>query len=488
MKNDMAKSSTGIRALFLPAGPVVCLVLFLIPTPAGLSAEAWKLTALVLWMVIWWISEVVPPHVTALLPVPMLPLMGIMDEKPVAASYAHPLIFLFMGGFMIASAMQRWGLHRRIALRIINATGSTPGRIIAGFMASTALLSMWISNTATAIMMFAVGMSVIEYFKSRGDDAWQMKRFGKALMLSIAYSASIGGVATLIGTPPNLMFAGFMEETYGIQVDFVSWMSFALPFSIVLLPLCWLWLTRICFDVSEVRIEGARHIIRSELKALGPMSRAERVVMTVFILTAAAWISRKMIVQWTGLELSDTAISLVAALVLFVFPVSLKRGEFALDWKSAVKLPWGVLLLFGGGLALAGAFQSTGLSESIGQMVTGLKDIHHAWLILLVAVVIVLLTELTSNTATAAAFLPVMGAVAVGAGINPMLMCVPVALAASMAFLMPVATPPNAIVFAYEDLTIRDMLRAGLGLAPVAIILIMLAVWFLGPATLKIVH
>jgi solute carrier family 13 (sodium-dependent dicarboxylate transporter), member 2/3/5 len=469
------------KLIALWLGPLLMLTLLLLPTPAGLKPEAWRLVALASWMVIWWMSEAVPVAVTALLPLPMMPMLGIAGQKTVGASYGDPLIFLFLGGFLIAAAMQSWGLHRRIALRIVKIAGTGPQGIIAGFMLATAFLSMWISNTATAVMMYAVGISMVEFVAARVDDPAKARRFGIALLLGVAYSASIGGVGTLIGTPPNTLLAGFLNDTYGIRIDFSTWMLMGIPLVVVMLPLTWLLLCRVIFPVKDIDLGGAAGLIDEELQQMGTMSRGERIVLTVFLCTALLWIFRQPLVGLTGLTITDTSIALLAAIVLFALPASVQEGRFTVDWDAARKVPWGVLLLFGGGLALAGAFKSTGLAAAIGEAVAGLSAVDISLIVLVTIAAIIFLTELTSNTATTATFLPILGAVAVGLGQNPMVLAVPVALAASMAFMMPVATPPNAIVFSYEGLHISDMMRAGLWLNLLAIVLIYGAMLLLAP-------
>ncbi|MEJ2631657.1 MAG: DASS family sodium-coupled anion symporter [Acidihalobacter sp.] len=469
------------KLIALWLGPLVMLALLLLPAPAGLNPEAWHLVALAAWMVIWWMSEAVPVAVTALLPIPMMPMLGITGQKAVAASYGDPLIFLFLGGFLIAAAMQRWGLHRRIALRIVKIAGTGPQGIIAGFMLATAFLSMWISNTATAVMMYAVGISMVEFVAARVDEPAKARRFGIALLLGVAYSASIGGVGTLIGTPPNTLLAGFLADTYGIHIGFSTWMLMGVPLVAVMLPLTWLLLCRVIFPVKDIELGEAAGLIDEELQQMGPMSRGERIVLTVFLCTALLWIFRKPLVALTGLSITDTSIALLGATVLFALPASVQEGRFTVDWDAARKVPWGVLLLFGGGLALAGAFKTTGLATAIGEAVAGLAAVDISLIVLVTIAAIILLTELTSNTATTATFLPILGAVAVGLGQSPMVLAVPAALAASMAFMMPVATPPNAIVFSYEGLHIADMMKAGLWLNLLAIALIYGAMLLVAP-------
>ncbi|MEF8733327.1 MAG: DASS family sodium-coupled anion symporter [Candidatus Accumulibacter meliphilus] len=469
------------RLAAIVAGPVLMCVLLALPAPASLSAEAWRLVALAAWMVTWWMFEAVPVPVTALLPIPAMPLLHIGKEGAVAANYGNPLIFLFLGGFLIATAMQRWGLHRRIALNIVNVVGTSPGGIVAGFMLATAGLSMWISNTATTVMMYAVGLSVVEFVKSHSDNADQTRRFGLALMLGIAYSASIGGVGTLIGTPPNTLLASFLLENHGIQINFATWMLLGVPVVVVLLPLTWVLLCKLVYPTKDLKLAGAHDIISQELKSLGVMSKGERIVLVVFVITALLWITRSFLVDLTGLNISDTSIALFAATLLFALPASVEKGQFTVDWSVAKNVPWGVLLLFGGGLALAGAFSSTGLATAIGDAVGGLHGVEIGVIMLVTITAMVFLTELTSNTATTATFLPILGAVAVGMGVSPLALTIPAALAASMAFMMPVATPPNAIVFAYEEMRVQDMMKAGLWLNFVAIAVIYGAMLYLAP-------
>ncbi|OEY68067.1 anion transporter [Marinobacter sp. X15-166B] len=459
---------SGLRLLGLLGGPVVAVLVLLTAAPEGMPLIAWHLVAMASWMVIWWLTEAIPIPATALLPIVMMPLLGIDQIQPVAANYGHPLIFLFLGGFLLAAAMQHVGLHRRIALQIVSRIGTSPSRIILGFMLATAFLSMWISNTATTIMMFAVALSVVDFVAEQTDDEATVRNFGVALMLSIAYSASIGGVGTLIGTPPNALLASFLQNTYQIEITFFNWMLLGVPVVAVMLPVSWLLLTRVLFPSHRIAIQDPGAVVDRELAALGRMSRGEKLVALVFLGAALGWIFRALLVTWTGLPLNDTIIALLAALILFAVPISRAEGEFALDWEAARNVPWGVLLLFGGGLALAGGFKSTGLAEWIGNAVAGV-EVSTLVLILLVTVAIVYLTEITSNTASTATFLPVLAAVAVGLGLNPVILCVPVALGASMAFMMPVATPPNAIVFAYEQMQLRDMVRAGFMLNLLAI-------------------
>ena len=473
------------RQIALIAGPALALLLLMLPAPAEMAPEAWRLVALAAWMVVWWLGEAVPIPATALLPIPMMPLLEIDEMTPVAANYAHPLIFLFLGGFVLAAAMQRWGLHRRIALTIVSRIGASPGGIILGFMAATAFLSMWISNTATTIMMFAVGLSVIEFVARKTPDRAVVHNFGVALMLGIAYAASIGGVGTRIGTPPNALLASCLHSSYGIRIDFFTWMQFGVPVVLVMLPVAWLLLTGVIFPARELTIGDAGGVIKAELAALGAMSKGERAVAVVFLCAALGWILRKQIAGWSGLPINDTMIALIAAIVLFAWPISRQQGHFAVDWQAARAIPWGVLLLFGGGLALAGGFKATGLAEWIGARVAGF-DVGTWMLVFAVTAAIVYLTEITSNTASTATFLPILGAVAIGLAIDPRLLAIPVALGASMAFMMPVATPPNAIVFSYEQMRLGDMVKAGFWLNLIAIAVAFGAMYLLAPLVFEL--
>lgn len=456
------------RIAALLAGPLISLLLLCIPAPDGMKIAAWSLVALLAWMVIWWLSEAVPIAVTSLLPIPMMPLFDVGNMKSVAANYGNPLIFMFLGGFLLAAAMQRWGLHRRIALRIVSIAGTTPSRVIGGFMLATAFLSMWISNTAATIMMFAVGLSVIDFVARKTSSKKAVRNFGIALMLSIAYSATIGGIGTLIGTPPNALLASFLSTAYGINIDFVTWMAFGMPIVLVMLPLSWLLLTKVVFPSDELRVEDVRQVVSDELLALGKMEKTERAVAIVFVGAALGWIFRQPIVSMTGLAINDTSVALIAALALFAWPVKQGDSRFILEWKDTRDLPWGVLLLFGGGLALASAFGQTGLALWIGNAVSSVS-VNQWVLILVVIIAMVYMTEVTSNTASTATFLPILGAVAVGLNLDPRLLAVPVAVSASMAFMMPVATPPNAIVFSYDQMQLKDMIKAGIWLNVIAI-------------------
>ncbi|QEW20478.1 Na(+)/dicarboxylate symporter [Marinibacterium anthonyi] len=465
-----------LRLVALVVGPLSLVPFLVLPPPTDLPIEGWRLIGMTLWMVIWWLTETLPLPATALMPIALMPVLGIRPIGEVTAQYGNHLIFLFLGGFILAAGMQRWGLHRRIALLIVAKVGKSPEGIVAGFMLATAFLSMWISNTATTVMMFTVGISVIDFIDSKTADKALVRNFGVGLMLAIAYSASIGGVGTLIGTPPNALLASLLSDNYGIEIGFFRWMLLGMPVVIVMLPLCYLLLTRVIFPARGLQMDTVQGVIQDELAKLGRMDRGETIVAIVFGLAAFCWIFRSFL----HLPVTDSGIAMIAALLLFALPVGRKEG-FVLDWSVARSLPWGVLMLFGGGLALAAGFESSGLAKWIGTLVGGFSTVPLWVLVAIVSVTIIYLTEITSNTASTATFLPILGAVAVGLGLPVEWLTLPVALGASMAFMMPVATPPNAIVFSYDGMTLGDMVKAGFVLNILSAITVFAAVMGLAP-------
>lgn len=474
-------------------GLVLALVVFaMMPEQVGQNA---RLTAAVaVLMAVWWMTEAIPIPATALIPLIAFPVLGediAVDD--VGASYGNNIIFLFMGGFIIALAMQRWDLHRRIALVTVRAMGTKPGGVVAGFMIATGFLSMWVSNTATAVMMIPIGVSVLTLVvaadssnpveessdpaSSEVKEAVVKSNFGTALMLGIAYAASVGSLGTLIGTPPNALLAGYMAQAHGVTIGFGQWMLVGVPLSLVMMVIVWFLLTRVLFKAEIKEIPGGRELIAEELSKLGRMSSGEVRVLVIFVLAAVSWITIPL--AFKGL-ISDAGIAMVAAVLLFLLPAGAARGVRLLDWDSAVKLPWGVLLLFGGGLALSAQFSDSGLADWIGEQVAGLGGLPVWLLVGIMATAILFLTELTSNTATAATFLPVAGGVALGVGVDPLLLAIPVALAATCAFMLPVATPPNAIAFGSGYVTIGQMVKGGLYLNLAGIVLITLVTMTLG--------
>ncbi len=454
----------------VPVGLIAGLLLFfgvlLVPPPEGLAPEAWRALAVAVLMAVWWTTEAIPISATALIPLAAFPLLDIMPIREAAAPFANPLVYLFLGGFLIAAAMQRWDLHRRIALNIAVRTGTSPSRLVAGFMLATAFLSMWISNTATTMMMLPIALSVIAVVTGEKDsEAPVRSAFATSLLLGVAYSASIGGMGTLVGTPPNAFLSGFFEETYNIEIGFAQWMLVAMPVVVVLLPICWIVLTQIVYRSAPAANPGTGHQILKEARdALGKASSAEWRIGLVFASVALLWITRPLLSSVPGLSnLTDPGIAIAAGILLFIIPAgSVAPARNLLVWDDTRKVPWGVLILFGGGLSLAGAISKTGLAAWLGGQLGDASILPSLIFVLLIAGVVILLTEITSNLATTAAFLPVIAAVADGAGIAPLTLAAPAAMAASCAFMLPVATPPNAIVFGSERLQIRDMMRAGI--------------------------
>ncbi len=463
------------------AGPLAFAAVVAAPPPAGMPPAAWHVAGTGAWMAIWWITEAIPIPATALLPLVLFPLLGVAPIEQAAAPYANPVIFLFMGGFIIAASLRRTGLHRRIALVIVRAVGTGPTRVVGGFMAATAFLSMWVSNTATAVMMLPIALSILALSGGEGDGA--DADFPVALLLGIAYAANIGGLGTIIGTPPNALLVGFMDEAYGVRIGFVQWMLVGVPLVLVALPLAWLLLTRVLHPVGAARLVGGREVIARELMALGPPSRAEWMAGGITALTAASWVLRPFLEDAVP-GLSDAGIAIAGALLLFVASLEGRGAAPLLTWDDAERLPWGVLVLFGGGLSLASAIERTGLAAWIGGAMAAVGAWPIALIVVSVTTLVIFLTELTSNTATAAGFLPVVAALAVGIGVDPLLLGVPTALAASCAFMMPVATPPNAIVYGSGRLTIPQMARAGLALNLILVALITAAVLWLVPRAL----
>jgi sodium-dependent dicarboxylate transporter 2/3/5 len=462
-------------------GPVLMLGLLALPLPEGMSPAGLRVAAVAVLMAVWWLTEAIPIPATALLPVLLFPVLGIMDGGTVTRAYGHHLIYLFLGGFLIAVTMEKWNLHHRIALHTIRLVGVTPQRIVLGFMLATAFLSMWISNTATTMMMVTIAVAVLREVENRIPHAPGELRFGTGLMLGIGYAASIGGVATLIGTPPNVIFAGVVERTYGYTIGFAQWLAFGLPLALVMLVLTWLYLTRIRFPGETGELPGGRAFIRDQLAGLGPMSRQEKQVAAVFLAVAGLWVLRGI---WQPEALSyvkDSTIAIGGALLLFLIPVDLKRREFLLDWKTAVTIPWDIIILFGGGFALALGFSESGLTHWLADRLGVLQGIDPWLMIASVALLVVFLTEVTSNTATASLLLPVMGALATAIGVHPFGVMVAAVVAASFAFMLPVATPPNAIVFSSRYVSMLQMARAGLWLNLLGVVVITGFVCFLLP-------
>lgn len=474
------KLSKNIIGLIL--GPLVFSLILLFFEADGLSFEAKCILASTAWMAVWWVTECVPISVTALLPIVLFPLTGGMDLSTTTAAYGHKLVFLFVGGFMIALAIEKWHLHKRLALNIIRMTGSNKSRVILGFMLATAFLSMWISNTATSIMILPVGLAIISQLKDDPNTKENENEiFGKSLMIAIAYSASIGGMATLIGTPPNMVLAGVVEESYGIKLNMFDWMKFGVPLSSFLLMICWVYLTKIAFKFKNEEFSAGRDEILRQIKKLGSFSNEEIKVLIVFTLTALGWISRGSIEKIFPL-IDDTIIAIFFAVILFIIPTSNNKSDKTiLVWDDTVKLPWGILILFGGGMAIASAFGKSGLALWIADLLQNLNGIPLFLIILIIVTSINLLTEVTSNMATTAMLLPVLVTIALAIKIHPYFLLVSATLAASCAFMLPISTPPNAVVFSSGFLKIEDMFKKGIWMNMISIITITIVVYYTLP-------
>ena len=468
--------------LFL--GPILFILVRLVIEVEGLSDEANAILASTLWIATWWITEAIPIAVTSLLPIILFPLSGGLSISETSSSFGHRYIFLYLGGFILALAIEKWNLHRRIALKIISLIGTNVRKIILGFMVATSFLSMWISNTATAVMMLPIGIAIVKQMSNlKSTDKKENIIFGKSLMLSIAFSASIGGIATLIGTPPNLVFAGILQEIYNVEISFLKWFIFGLPISILLIIISWLYLTRIAFNFKQKEFKEGEIEIKNELNNLGKISYEEKVVLSVFILTGMAWISRSFLLNIFIPSLDDTIIALICGVSLFLLKTKNKNGfkERIMNWEDAVKLPWGVLLLFGGGLAIAQGFQSSGLANWIADNLTKLNGFSLIIILMVVIAAVNFLTEITSNLATIAMLLPILAPTAIILDVHPFILMVAATLSASCAFMLPVATPPNAVVFGSNYLKISDMVRVGILMNLISIIIILIMVYYILP-------
>ena len=446
----------------LIVAPVFLALVLMTEPPEGLSVAAWRTAGVVAVMAILWLTEAVPITVTAFLPLVLFPLLGVASVTDAAAPYANPVIYLFLGGFILAIGLQRWRLHERVAFWIIGKTGSRASRVLAGFMIATAFVSMWINNSATTVMMLPMAISVAGLFAARLEmDEKAKAGIGLALLLGVAYSASIGGVGTLIGTAPNAFMAGFMRENYGLQIGFGEWMMVGVPFVVIGITLAHAVLSRMCLTDRRLEIPGLQEEVREKSSGLGKWSRGEIAVAVVFCSAALLWMAQPLLRPLVP-ALSDAVIGMMAGIVLFLIPVNWRRGEFVLSGSDLRDLPFGVLVLLGGGLSMAEMVDRTGLAAWLGTWTTGWQILPVALVVVLITVGILFLTELTSNTATTATFLPVVASVAVGMGYDPMLLVVPAVMAASCAFMLPVGTPPNAIVFASGMVPLQRMARVGL--------------------------
>lgn len=483
VQQDLKTYSTP-QTVGLILGPLLFAFTLLFFSPEGLSFEAKAVLGTTLWVATWWITEAIPIPATSLLPIFLLPITGALDSGTVTSSYGDDIIFLFLGGFFIATAMEKWNLHRRMALAIIAFVGTSTQRILLGFMLATAFLSMWVSNTASVMMMVPMALAITKQVASslKGTpEARDIPVFEKSLLFAVGYAGTIGGMGTLIGTPPNIILAAQARELFGVEISFASWMLIGVPVVVTLLAIAWVYLGRVAFRMSIKGIPGGRAMIQNERNALGKIGFEETAVASVFAFAAFMWITRGFI--WSDLvpEIRDGMIAVLAAMLLFLIPERTGNGGRILDWKDSREIPWGILLLFGGGLAIAAGFRETGLSTWMGAQLTVLDSLHLVVIIACATLLILFLTEITSNTATATMILPVVAALALALNIHPFALMVPCAMAANCAFMLPVGTPPNAIIFATEKLRIVEMVRTGFVMNLIAATLIVLVVYFLMP-------
>jgi len=467
------------------AGPVVFgLMLFADQYQGVMAHDAWRVAAVGLWMAIWWATEAIPVPVTAFIPILIFDPLGISSIRDAAAPYANPTIYLFLGGFVMALTLERWNLHRRIALAILDRTGTDGRRLVGGFMIVCALLSMWMTNTSTTMMLLPIVLSIVGVIRDNVVDITDEDRhnFQLAMLLGLAYSASIGGLATLIGTPPNALLAGFMAESYGFEISFARWMLVGIPVSAVMLPIAWIALTRFLYPVNIPASKAVDEHLHELRRQLGPITTPERRIAVVFGAVVFSWMFRRPVTEWLGLTgISDAGIVMTAAVLIFLLPSGRESEPQLMTWKDMSRLPWGVLILFGGGLSLAAAVSNSGLALWMGEQLAPLNVWGTAVLVVASVALVIFLTELTSNLATAATLLPVMGAIAIQAGVPPIVLTVPITIAASCAFMLPVATPPNAIVFATGRISIPQMVKAGIVLNIIGVVIVSLAALNLAP-------
>jgi sodium-dependent dicarboxylate transporter 2/3/5 len=473
-------------------GLIVFAAMMLMTAPEGMNTAAWKVAAITALMAVWWITDAIPIPATGLIPIFLFPLLGVLPAKLAATPYADDVIYLFMGGFFLAVTMEKWNLHRRVALNTIKFIGASPIKLVLGFMVATAFLSMWVSNSATAMMMVPIGLAVVTevtgltpaQIKAKSDISGQSDlNFGRALMLGIAYAASIGGLATIIGTPPNAILVAQMKALFGYSITFLDWFLVGFPLAAVTLIVTWWILIKFLFPTTKFNMGDAEGVIDEELRQLGPMSVAEKSILFVATCMAILWIISGFVFKYFEATkmVSDSTIAIGGAVLLFAWPVNLKKNQFLLDWKTAVKIPWDVVLLFGGGLAIANGFQKTGLTQYMALQLQGLAGLHVYVLITFIVVFTIALTEMTSNTATATLLVPIMGSVALAMGINPVGPMIAAAIAASYAFMLPVATPPNAVAYGSGCFTIKDMALAGIWINLASFIIIPLILSLLIP-------
>ncbi len=476
------KEFTLSRKIGFIVGPLLCILVLVLPIDL-ISPAIDKVLAIAIWMIVWWITEAVSISVTALIPLALFPLLGIGDIKSVASNYANPIVYLFFGGFVIALALEKVQLHKRIALSILKITGTKANGIILGFMIATGLMSMWISNTASTVVMLPIAVSVIQLLIHDEDGFTKKDRnFALSIMLGIAFGANIGGMATLIGTPPNSVMLAFLNESYNVDIGFFQWMKMGVPFSIVLMSITYLLITRVFYRNGLGTIGKSATIIQDELHKLGPISKGEKVVLFIFLLTAISWMLRSYLnTLLPEITLTDTTISVIAALCMFIVPINLKEGRFPLTWEDTSRLPWGILILFGGGLALASGLADSGFIDLIGNYISQQAS-WSVWIVTAVLIFLMLfMTELMSNVALVTILVPLVVGIAIGMDVPMLQMVIPVTLASSCAFMLPMATPPNAIVFASGHVRVDQMARIGIFLNLISVALLFALAYYVVP-------
>lgn len=475
--------SFALHQIGLVTGLASFALILLSPAPNGLPIEGWQVLAVSVWMIIWWLTDAAPLAVTSLIPLVAFPLLGLGTLEDIGFNYANEAIFLTLGGFLLGTALERWNLHLRLALMLIRRVGTEPHRVVGGFMLATALISMWITNAAAALIMLPIAISVARILlEERDGDEREKKHFGSALMLGLAYSASIGGMMTLVGTTTNAVLKGFMEKTFDLRIDFLDWMKVGVPIGLILLGIAWLLLCYLLFPCDRRRHAGIREVVQQQLKNLGRLNHGEELVLTIFLLTLALWIFKDPLHDlFPPLDLNDASIAMLGAILLFITPVNWHKKEMLLEWKDTRDLPWGILLLLGGGLAMAGMMNDHGVADWIGNGLRSLGDASPLVLLLCVITVVMFMTEFMSNAAVITSMLPVIAGIAIGFGQDPLLLAIPATFAASCAFMLPISTPPNAIVFSTQFITVPQMARAGLLLNLTAIVVLALGTYWLLP-------
>ncbi len=478
----MLKSFT-LHQFGLAAGLAACAIMLTMPAPQGLPVEGWQVLAVAAWMVIWWMTDAAPLAVTSLVPLVVFPLLGLGTLEDIGFNYANEAIFLTLGGFLIGLGLEKWNLHLRLSLMLIGRIGTESHRVIGGFMLATALISMWITNTAAALIMLPIAISVSRILlEERGGTEKEKRNFGIALMLGLAYSASIGGMMTLVGTTTNAVFKGFMEKTFDLRIGFLDWMIIGVPIGLAVLAAAWVLLCYVLFPCDRNHHAGVHAEVQKRLGALGRLAHGEELVLVIFLITVALWVSKDFLHSLMPLlNLNDASIAMLGAILLFVTPVDWHEKRMLLEWKDTKEMPWGVLLLLGGGLALASMINDHGVADWIGAGLRDLGNISPFWLLVICTGAVMILTELMSNMATLTTLLPVVTGVAVGFGLDPLFLAVPAAFAASCAFMLPVSTPPNAIVFGTHMMTVPQMARAGIWLNLVALAILVAAAYFVLP-------